>query len=466
MRKLFSLDFLYILLIAAEIAAIVFLCLFVPYCLPVAVAFAAGWAFTAVVACVMLARGGGPEMKLALAALMILLPVAGAVIYVIACAKHRPGGELKIRCAPQTSLAAAANAGCGTCLCGYDKAVYLDCGEKFFELLFKELENAKVSIYLEYFILSRGEIYDRLVSCLRRAKGRGAEIKIILDGVGCAFKIGRKQLRVLKELAEIKIFHRLSPLPRSRLNFRDHRKIAVIDGRVAFTGGINLADEYANLTKPFGYWKDTAVAIYGGAAEIFGAMFLSVFYGSYQTDAPPVAGDKACLPFCDNPPGKYFGENALEWLINGAKKEICAFTPYFCVGERISAALAFAAERGVKVKIILPHIPDKKYAYALSKACAAELACSGVEFYEYLPGFIHAKGLVCDGTAYIGSYNLDFRSFRLNYECGVIFGGEIAEAMRRDFYATLALSRPLEEAKCGKARKIWRLILKVFAPLV
>ena len=464
-RFVFSVNCLYLILIAAELAAIIFLCLFIPSVLPYAVTFLGAWIFTAVTFCVMLARAGATEMKLALAALIVLLPVAGAVMYLVTFSKNKDCARLYIADADAAGLEGVANSLCGTCMCGYDRAEYLSCGEQFFNLFFEELEKAEKNIYLEYFIIGRGKIFNRLITALQSAKERGADIKIVLDGVGSAFKVGKKHIKQLKKVGEVKVFSRLSPVPKSRLNFRDHRKIAVFDGKVAFTGGINLADEYANIISPLGYWKDTAVAIYGGAAKVFEGMFLSVWHEKYEMKKPE-GGKFKCLPFCDSPPNKSFAESALEYMIAHAEREIRIMTPYFCVGERISSALSFAAQRGVDIKVILPHIPDKRYAYALSKACAAELTCSGVKFYEYMPGFMHAKSVVCDGRAYIGSYNLDFRSFRLNYECGAIFEDDIAQKITEDFENCLALSRPMQDVKCGKAGKISRLFLKVFAPLI
>ena len=142
------------------------------------------------------------------------------------------------------------------------------------------------------------------------------------------------------------------------------------------------------------------------------------------------------------------------------------FTPYFCPSVKLASALEFAAMRGVDVRIIIPHIPDKKYAFELSKTCALPLAAKGVKFYEYTPGFMHAKSMVCDGQAFIGSYNFDFRSMRLNYECGVMFEGEICRQTESDFWDSLRLSAPLREGKLSPFRRFYRFILKLFAPLM
>lgn len=266
--------------------------------------------------------------------------------------------------------------------------------------------------------------------------------------------------------AEVKVFHRLKPLIYSRINFRDHRKIAAIDGKVAFTGGINIADEYANIDSPHGYWKDTGVAVYGAAAEVFEGMFLSVWNKSYKTEISG-SGKYRCLPFYDSPPHRAgFCENAYAAAINSARERVHIFTPYFCATDKTAAALEFAAMRGVDVRIIIPHIPDKKYTFELSKASALPLAAKGVRFYEYTPGFMHAKSMVCDDSAFIGTYNFDFRSMRLNYECGIMFKGEICEQVERDFWDCLRLSSPFCEGKISPFRRVLRFILKLFAPLM
>lgn len=467
LRRVFSINFLYILLIAAETAAIIFLCLYIPAVMPVTVTFVGVWLFTLIVVAVVISRGLSPEVNCVLALFVVALPVAGAVIYLIASAKQKKCGVLKVTGAkPENGLEAAAYSICGVCAAGYDKAEYFASGDEYFAQLFKQIEKAQKSVYLEFFIMSRGKVFSRLLEALSIAKRNGAEIKIIIDGVGSAFKTGRKELKRLRKLGEVKIFHRLKPLPYSRLNFRDHRKIAVIDGEAAFTGGINIADEYANVDSPYGYWKDTAVAVYGSAAKIFEGMFLSLWHCKYEMPAPE-GGKERCLPFYDCPPNRpSFAESAFLTAISSAQEKVHIMTPYFCVSEKLFTALEFAARRGVDVRIILPHIPDKKYAFELSKTCAEKLAPSGVKFYEYTPGFMHAKSMICDDGAYLGSYNFDFRSMRLNCECGLFLRGEIAARIERDFWECLRVSEPMKKVKLSPFRKIVRYFLKLLAPLM
>ena len=466
-KIIFSINFLNILLIAAECAAIIFLCLYLPAFMPVAAAFIIIWVITLITVIFAVGRGGSPEINCSTALFIIALPIAGALVFALSRLRKKERGTFTVTNAqPQGGLEAAAYEYCGICGAGYDKAIYFTGGSDYFNLLFKEIERAKEYVYLEYFIISRGKIFSRLISALRTAKSNGAEIKIIIDGIGSAFKSGRKEMKKLRDAgAEVKIFHRLLPLVCMRLNFRDHRKIAVIDGKAAFTGGFNIADEYANVSSPFGHWKDTGVAVYGAAAEAFCGMFLSVWQGGYRSEISE-GGKYRCLPYYDSPPDRAgFCENAYASAINSARERVHIFTPYFCAGEKLSA-LEFAAMRGVDVRIIIPHIPDKNYAFELSKASALPLTAKGVKFYEYTPGFMHAKSMVCDDTLFIGSYNFDHRSMRLNYECGIAFRGEICEAAERDFWNCLRLSSRLSQGKLTRTKRFKRFVLKLFAPLM
>lgn len=468
LKRVFSLNFLYVLLIAAETAAIIFLCLYIPSVMPVTAAFVGIWLCTLITAAAAVSRGASPEINCAVALMIIALPVAGAVIYLIAAARRkRYGGVALTGVSPESGLEAACFKTCGICAVPYTRAEYFADGGEYFTRLFTEIARAKKSVYLEYFIMCRGRIFSQLVSALAAAKRNGAEIRIILDGIGCAFKLGGKDIKKLKTAgAEVKIFHRLKPLPHSRLNFRDHRKIAAIDGKIAFTGGINIADEYANTDSPYGYWKDAGVAVYGGAARVFEAMFLSLWDGRCEITAPQGEGEK-CLPFYDFPPNRpSFAESAFLYAVSAAKERVHILTPYFCVSEKLYTALALAAMRGVDVRIILPHIPDKKYAFELSKACAERLMPSGVRFYEYTPGFIHAKLMTCDDGVYIGSYNFDYRSMRLNCECGLFMRGAVAERAERDFRECLRVSSPMKNVRISPLRKALRFVLKLAAPLM
>lgn len=466
LKIIFSLNFLYIFLIAAQVAAIIFLCLCVPSVIPLAAAYCGTFLLSAITSAVLVTRRGGAEEKCAWFVLIAALPVAGAVIYLLATARVKNRGVLKVNAGALDGLSACAHSSCGTCAAGYDNAVYFKDGLTLFDRLFFEIKRAKHRVYIEFFIVCRGRIFDLLLDALNEAALNGAQIKVLIDGVGSAFKLRRKDVKRLKATgAEVKIFHRITPLPRSRLSLRDHRKIVAIDGKIAFTGGVNLADEYANLTNKYGLWKDNGVAIFGSAASIFEGMFEAMWFGRAEISVDS-RGEKRCLPYCDGHAKSGFCEELYVHKISSAKRRVHIMTPYFCVSEKLAGALEFAARRGVDVNVILPHIPDKKYALELSRACARTLEPSGVKFYEFTPGFIHAKTVICDDEVFLGSYNFDFRSMRLNFECGVMFDGVICVEAEYDFMDCLSRSQPLTEGKISLSRRFSRFILRLFAPLI
>lgn len=465
-RIFFKPNFWIIVLIAAQVAAIVFLCLYLPAFLPVTIAFVAMWALTAVTSVILLLRGGSPEVKCAWFVIIAVLPIAGALIFYVASVKKKPCGILNIKCNNLTGLARAANLSCGTVPAEYSEARYFSTGAGFWNCAVSEIESAKKSVYIEFFIISRGHLFGSVLGALEKAKRNGAEIKIICDGVGSAFRISRRDLKKLENLgAEVKVFHRLPPFPRANINLRDHRKIIAVDGRVALTGGVNLADEYININSPYGFWKDTGLAIYGEAAKVFEGMFLAMWHGKYEMPAPK-QGEKNCLPFYDSPYYRLFCEDALIAAISSAQERVHIFTPYFCVSDKAAAALIFTAKRGVDVTVIIPHIPDKKYAFEVSKAFAQQLKRSGIKFCEYTPGFMHAKTVICDDKVFLGSYNFDFRSTHFNYECGVLFDGHICEEAERDFQDSLALSTEMQAGRLSNLKRLSNFILRLFAPLI
>lgn len=467
LKIIFSLNFLYIIAIAAQVAAIIFLCVYIPSTLPIALAFSAVWILDGICALILFSKKGAPEVKCVWFLLIAALPIVGAIIYLFAASDKKPCGTLKIVNGNKTGFNGAANLLCGTALAGYDEAMYFPDGESFFFAAISEIERAKKSVFVEFFIIERGNLFERVLAALKKARENGAEVKIITDGVGSAFRLRKREIKRLKsEGIEVRIFQKITPLPRAKLNLRDHRKIITVDGKVAFTGGVNLADEYINIDSPYGYWKDTGVAVYGEAAKIFEDMFLAMFEGNCREIFAPRKGNKNCLPICDSPPLNSICEDAYACAICSANERIHIMTPYFCPSDKLLSALAFAARRGVDVKIILPHIPDKKYAFEISKAYARSLITCGVKFYEFTPGFMHAKNAIFDNRCFIGSYNFDFRSTHFNHECGVMFEDEMTCEAEKDFEKCLALSSPFSEIKISPMKKFAVFILKIFSPLM
>lgn len=463
---LFKLNFWIIILIAVEVTAIIFLCLYIPSLMRATLCAAFIWLLSAIAATVLFTRKGSPEVKCVWFVIITVIPVAGALAYLFASIKLQNHCSLKINAPASDGVFKAANELCGTCKVGYTGAKYFSDGAEFLSAAIEAVKTAQQRVYVEFYIIARGHVLNALIQAIKTAKERGAEIKIILDGVGSAFRVNRKDIRKLKDAgAEVKIFNKLTPFPHARINVRDHRKILTVDGKIAFTGGVNVADEYANITSPYGFWKDTGVAIYGNAAQIFEGIFLAMWKGRHEMDAP-AEGEKNCLPFYDSPPRIAFVEELLINAISAAKTRIHILTPYLCLSDKTSSALAFAARRGVDVKIVIPHVPDKKYAFEVSKAFAFALGPCGIKFYEFTPGFMHAKTVICDDKLFIGSYNFDFRSTHFNNECGVMLEGDICKEVERDFNECVALSTPINDGKPSRVKRFYRFLLRFFAPLI
>lgn len=361
---------------------------------------------------------------------------------------------------------------------------YFSAGEAYFERLIQELEKAEKFIFLEYFIIAEGKFWGAVLEILKRKVIEGVDVRVIYDDIGSMFKIPSNYAQELEKLGiQCLCFNRFRPVLDVAQNNRTHRKIAVIDGVTAFTGGINLADEYINETHPFGHWKDTGVMIRGRAARNFTAMFLQLWtlkagdddYTKFIADCPE--GNCLCIPFSDTPfddTDKNGRHNICEDLylkiIYHARKYVYINTPYLIIDEEMKRALVTAARAGVDVRITVPEIPDKKYVFALTKAFYSPLVKEGIKIYRYTPGFIHAKSIVSDGKyCIIGSTNMDFRSFYLHCECDVMFFDERMSAkLYEDYIATCEKSELVTEdkIKVSLPRLLYRSALRIFAPLM
>ena len=361
------------------------------------------------------------------------------------------------------------------------EAEYFPSGEAYCAKLIQELQGAQKFIFLEYFVIAPGALWSRILAVLEERAAAGVEVRVIYDDIGSMLKLPSNYPKKLEKRGiHCQCFNRFRPILDVAQNNRTHRKIAVIDGLTAFTGGVNLGDEYVNLKHPFGHWKDTGVMLRGNAVKNFTAMFLQLW--SMRTDAPredysvfdaqAPHGDILCLPFCDSPmeSDKNICEDLYLKLIYNAKKSVYICTPYLILDGEMKRALISAARAGVDVRIIVPHIPDKKYVFSVTKAFYTQLVKEGVRVYRYRPGFIHAKSIVCDGQfSLIGSSNMDFRSFYLHFECDVLFFDEqFAQTMEQDFLNTCALSLEVtrDDIKSSLPRLLYRSILRIFAPLM
>ncbi len=360
---------------------------------------------------------------------------------------------------------------------------YFPLGEQFLPALLTDLENAREYIFLEYFIIDNGQMWDAIEDVLARKARQGVEVRVMYDGT-CEFtRLPHSFPEYLKTLGiRCRVFARVRPFVSTHYNYRDHRKIAIIDGKVAYTGGVNLADEYINKIHPFGHWKDTAIRVEGPAVRSFLLMFLQLWqvedrkltFAPYLSRPIPPA-DKAAgrvIPYGDCPlDDRPVGEWVYTHILNNAREYVHIMTPYLILGHELESALKFAAQRGVEVSIILPGIPDKTAPFALAKSHYSALTAAGVKIYEYTPGFLHAKSFVSDGCrAVVGTVNLDYRSLSHHFECGAYLLdvpciGEIEE----DFQQTLRRCTRVTQSKADHPGFKWKVLgalMKAFAPLM
>lgn len=363
------------------------------------------------------------------------------------------------------------------------KTQYFPSGEQFFAALTEDLRGAREYIFLEYFILAKGEMWGEVHEILLEKVKEGVEVRLIYDDIGCMGKLRAGYHKALcKEGIKCVKFNPFVPVVTNLHNNRDHRKIAVIDGRIGYTGGINLSDEYINAVQPFGKWKDSAVRLEGEGVKSLVLMFLRFFnlrakeaedFSPYIPDSyEAFEGEGYVQPYGDGPRplyGRHLGEDVYINILNGAKTYCWIMTPYLIIDYRMHESMLSAAARGVDVRIVTPHIPDKKTAFALTRSNYMALIKGGVKIYEYTPGFVHAKSFLADDeVAVVGTINLDYRSLLHHYENAVLmFGARANVQLKEDFRETFEISK-LQTEEDAKKSVVWRgicEIAKVFAPL-
>lgn len=362
---------------------------------------------------------------------------------------------------------------------------YLTPGEVKFERLLEEIKKAKHYIFLEYFIIEEGVMWDTLLEALKEKAAEGVDVRVIYDDFGCLFLLPYGYDKKLESMGiKCCVFNPFIPFLTIRMNNRDHRKIAIIDGHTAFTGGINLADEYINEIDKHGHWKDASIMIKGDAVWSFTVMFLTMWdylrktNEDYEQFRPrhfheeEFESDGFVQPFTDSPlDNESVGESVYLNLINAAKDYIYINTPYLILDNEMITALSLAAKRGVDVKIVTPHHGDKWFVHAVTRANYKALVEDGVQIYEYTPGFIHAKTFVVDDQyAVVGTINLDYRSLYLHYECGVwLYQTKSVSEVRDDYLETLKVCQLMTMGSCTNIawyHKISYAFLRIFAPLM
>lgn len=359
---------------------------------------------------------------------------------------------------------------------------YFTTGEAKFEAMKRELKKAERYIFVEYFIVKQGLMWNSIQDILVEKVKEGVDVRLIYDDFGSS-DLPRDFASRMNGLGiKTYVFNPLKPLLAILMNNRDHRKICVIDGKIGFVGGINLADEYINVVERFGHWKDTAVMIKGEAVWSLTVMFLT-FYNYLSkadedilqfknTDIQEFVSDGYVQPYSDSPTDEeQVGETVHMNIINLSKRYVYIMTPYLIIGYEMQKALITAAKNGIDVRLMVPHIPDKWYVHAITKSNYEQLIKGGVRIFEYEPGFMHAKTLVADDeAAIIGTTNMDFRSYYMHFECGILFiESKVIGDLKEDFLQTQkqCIEITMEDCLRVPTLKRWgRAILNLFSALL
>lgn len=473
------------------------------------------WLFTAhlvISGAVVLAIAGStmrPEYKLMWSLPIVIVPLVGGMFYLVYGRNHFTPREratlrkpwdhsrtLLARAATPVEFPADTPAGPRRqehylrATAGYPASTntlvtYYPTGEDAFEAMLAELEKAEDYILFQYFIITAGHMWDRLHAILARKAAAGVRVHILYDDLGSVFTLPRHFRRNLEaEGIHVQPINPFGFRMLLRYNNRNHEKILVIDGKVGFTGGINIGDEYINRASPYGYWKDTAVRLEGSAVYNLAIMFATVWNGGkepldWQMLTPPAstqpddgAAHGIVQPYDDSPfDDLLVGQDAYLNLLSTARKTVDITSPYLIVDAEVTGALMRAARAGVRVRIITPHIGDSWFVHETTRASYPELIAAGVEIYEYKPGYMHAKMMIADeDSAIIGTINHDYRSLHLHQECGVwLYQVPIIAHMRADIERTLQSCIPISLEECRKTpwlRRAVRRVLRAFAPLM
>ncbi len=498
MRYIFSV-LITVLEILAIIGTVIALCYFIPY-------FYLAAMVTQIVCVVrIISSDDNPDYKLPWLLFVLILPIAGFMLYFLFYSRKLKSKykkrleELKgsgYVCDDQSILLALE----AESEEGYLQAVmlksiaeghlfsqtqttYFSLGEEMWQAMLLDLREAKRFIYLEYFIVEQGVFFNSILEILKEKAKEGVEVKLLYDDIGCMTTLPGNYAKQLKKWGIAGAsFSRLRGAADGEFNNRSHRKIMVIDGYVGYTGGVNLADEYVNLRERFGHWKDGGVRLEGKAVWELTRLFL-IDFGinvkdelSTREDWYPNTlrkDDGYILPFGDGPRPMYprrVGQSILQTMIMNAKKFVYITTPYLVVDNAMCQTLESAALRGVRVKIITPHIPDKKLVFGITRSFYPRLISAGVEIYEYESGFIHAKNCLVDGAfGLISTINLDYRSLVHHFENGVwLYKASCLEAMKRDVEDALGKCILMTEKdyKANVLQRGFRAMARIFAPLL
>lgn len=359
---------------------------------------------------------------------------------------------------------------------------FLPLGEIFYTELLQELKSAKKYIFMEYFIIERGRMWNQILAILKQKVSEGVEVRVMYDDLGSINKLPSNYCKYLNKLGIKCIrFNAFVPILTAFHNNRDHRKMTIIDGKVGFMSGLNIADEYINVVQPYGYWKDTGVKLTGQAVRNMLLMFLEQFavqnekvedVGQYMpNNITALNASGFVCPYGDGP--RYFysdnvAQNVFLNMINQAQKYVWITTPYLIIDNKLTNALCNAAKRGVDVRIVTPHIPDKKYIFMITRYSYKTLQEAGVKIFEFTKGFMHSKQvLVDDDIGVVGTINFDYRSLLHHYECGVLMCKTAClKDIKRDFVHVFTISQNMKDFKQNPFIRLFCAIIKVFQPML
>ena len=363
------------------------------------------------------------------------------------------------------------------------KTTYYPSGEEYHKALLEDLRNACKFIYLEYFIIEEGKFWNSILEILKEKAKQGLDIKVAFDDIGCMSTLPGNYAKQLKEFGiEATPFSRMKGQADNEFNNRNHRKITVIDGIVGYTGGINIADEYINEFERFGHWKDVGIRLEGEGVKELTKLFLIDFGINLKTPlnlpdnlypSIDIKENGYIVPFGDGPKPLYerrVGKTIIQNMLATATKYVYITTPYLIIDNELCVSIENAALRGVDVRIIVPHIPDKKIVFNMTKSFYKRFIDAGVKIYEYEPGFIHAKTYLSDDKyAIIGTINLDYRSLVHHFENGVwLYNCDSIKDLKNDIDNTLNKSIEItpEMLKTNFLNRLFRAIVRIFAPML
>ena len=491
-----------ILLAVLETAAVIAIVLLLSYYVPYF--YLAMWATEIAIIIHIIASDGNADYKIPWLIVVMVIPVGGLMLYLMFGSRKLKkkyirrleamrGAYQKDDSAELKELERISPDACGQAkilrrianshIFTNTSQQYFPLGEDMFPQLLADLRKAEKFIFMEYFIIEEGVFWNTILEILKEKAAAGVDVKVLYDDVGCMLTLPGNYDKILRSYGiEAVLFSKLKGNADSEFNNRSHRKITVIDGKVGYTGGINIADEYIGQIEKHGHWKDVGLRLEGEAVRELTRLFLTDYCINVRTVKETalsyfpeysVADTGFVIPFGDGPMPIYkrrVGQTVIEDMLNQAQRYVWIMTPYLIIDNQLCTCIENAALRGVEVRLLLPHIPDKKIIFEMAHSHYHRLMDAGVQIYEYEPGFVHAKVYLADGeTAMVGTINLDYRSLVHHFENGVwMHRCEAVKHIRADFEDTFPKCIPMtkENTKWSLPQRFIRAVLKIFAPLL